>query len=78
MAGTALRGATGRTSALQQRHYDLLDDWTSLLAEVNEDGRLLAAPAKRLRESALRDGRFNDYQDATAILARSERMGRRK
>lgn len=76
---TPVRGATtGRASAIQRQRDDLLDEVTSLRAEVQQDHWHMEGPAHRLRESAMRDGRLADYQDATVIVARVERMGRRK
>lgn len=49
----------------------------SLRADSREDAWHMTDPAKRLRESAIRDGRFHDFQDANVLVARIERISRR-
>lgn len=70
-------GVSGRASALMQERDDLRDEAFSLKAEAREDAFHMIDPAKRLRESAMRDGRFYDYQDANVLVARVERIARR-
>lgn len=72
-----MNGVTGRASALMQERDDLRDEVHSLKAEAIEDGWHMVDPARRLRESAIRDGRFHDFQDANVILGRVQRMARR-
>lgn len=50
---------------------------TALRSEARADALHMADPARRLRESAMRDGRFSDFHDASALVARVERMARR-
>lgn len=74
---TAGRGhpvmVTTRASVLAEAEMEI----ASLRAESLVDARHMADPANRLRESAIRDGRFNDFADASALCHRIERMARR-
>lgn len=73
MAGTTLmaRGVT------RDQWDEAQMEIASLRAESLVDAKHMADPAHRLRESAIRDGRFSDFQDAAALCHRIERMSRR-
>lgn len=67
----------GRAASAARQRDDFKDEVHSLRAEAAEDAWHMADPARRLRESAVRDGRFADLQDASALMARIQRMARR-
>jgi hypothetical protein len=67
----------GRAASAARERDELRDEVHSLRAEAREDAWHMVDPAKRLRESAIRDGRFHDFQDANVLVARIERLARR-
>lgn len=72
-----MRAIRGRESVTVRQRDTLREEVHALMAEAAEDALHMIDPARRLRESAIRDGRLADYQDATALLARIHRMQRR-
>ena len=72
-----MRRPVGRASVAARMRDVLKEEVHALRAEASEDAWFMRDPASRLRESAIRDGRLSDYADATALLARVERMRRR-
>ena len=71
------RKPVGRASVAARMRDVLKEEVHALRDEASRDALFMRDPAARLRESAIRDGRFHDYQDAVALLARVERMRRR-
>ena len=77
MVADLIQMRRGRASLAVRARDVLREEVHALRAEAADDAWHMSDPAQRLRQSAIRDGRFADYADANALVARIARMARR-